>query len=95
MLVCQLLGEMQTVFSAALPATPDELLGRSIGELPTVVVLGPVHDGQGDEPLRVEGLGVGEGGQHALVDLAHQDHHGVGVADRPVLGGDGQAPLAR
>ncbi|ALU40820.1 pilus assembly protein CpaE [Kocuria flava] len=40
-------GEVQTVLGTALPATPDELLGRSVGELPTVVVLGPgldLHD---------------------------------------------------
>ncbi|MFF0943878.1 CpaE family protein [Kocuria sp. CPCC 205300] len=37
-------GEVQTVFSTSLPATPDELLGRSVGELPTAVVLGPGVD---------------------------------------------------
>ncbi|WP_309050774.1 AAA family ATPase [Streptomyces sp.] len=37
-------GEIQTVFSTSLPATPDELLGRSVGELPTVIVLGPGVD---------------------------------------------------
>lgn len=47
-------GEVQTVFSAALPSTPDELLGRSIGELPTVVVLGPGLDFH--EALRLGGL---------------------------------------
>ncbi|MFI7482203.1 CpaE family protein [Kocuria sp. M1R5S2] len=34
-------GDVQTVFNAALPDTPDELLGRSIGEVPSVVLLGP------------------------------------------------------
>lgn len=47
-------GEMQTVFSAALPATPDELLGRSVGEIPTVVVLGPGLDFH--DALRLGGL---------------------------------------
>ena len=34
-------GDVQTVFNAMLPNTPDELLGRSIGEVPSVVLLGP------------------------------------------------------
>ena len=34
-------GDVQTVFSAALPGTPNELLSKSIGEIPSVVVLGP------------------------------------------------------
>lgn len=34
-------GDVQTVVDAALPDTPDELLGRSIGEVPSVVLLGP------------------------------------------------------
>ncbi|GGG71250.1 hypothetical protein GCM10011374_39910 [Kocuria dechangensis] len=34
-------GDVQTVFNASLPGTPDELLGRSIGEVPSVVLLGP------------------------------------------------------
>lgn len=33
--------EVQTVFDASLPDTPDELLGRSLGEVPSVVVIGP------------------------------------------------------
>jgi pilus assembly protein CpaE len=37
-------GEIQTVFNAVLPATPDELLGKSIGEVPSVVLLGPGVD---------------------------------------------------
>ena len=34
-------GEVQTVFNATLPDTPDQLLGRSLGEVPSVVVIGP------------------------------------------------------
>lgn len=34
-------GEVQTVFHTALPGSPDELLGRSVGETPSVVVMGP------------------------------------------------------
>ncbi|MEX5297861.1 AAA family ATPase [Kocuria sp. CPCC 205292] len=37
-------GEVQTVFEAALPATPDQLLSRSVGTMPTVVVFGPGMD---------------------------------------------------
>lgn len=37
-------GDVQTVFDAALPANPDELLGRSVGETPSVVVMGPGVD---------------------------------------------------
>ncbi|MFF0902475.1 UNVERIFIED_CONTAM: P-loop NTPase [Kocuria sp. CPCC 205316] len=37
-------GEVQTVLDDALPATPDQLLGRSVGEMPTVVVFGPGLD---------------------------------------------------
>lgn len=37
-------GEVQTVLGTALPSTPDELLGRSVGELPSVVVIGPGVD---------------------------------------------------
>jgi pilus assembly protein CpaE len=34
-------GDVQTVANTALPSTPDELLGRSVGEFPTMVLLGP------------------------------------------------------
>lgn len=37
-------GDVQTVFNVALPGTPDELLGRSIGEVPSVVLMGPGVD---------------------------------------------------
>ena len=47
-------GEVQTVLGTALPGTPDELLGRSVGELPTVVVLGPGLDLY--EALRLGGV---------------------------------------
>jgi pilus assembly protein CpaE len=47
-------GEVQTVFSTSLPGNPDELLGRSVGELPTVVVLGPGVDL--DAALRLGGV---------------------------------------
>ena len=37
-------GEVQTVIDPSLPTTPDQVLGRSVGEMPTVVVFGPGVD---------------------------------------------------
>ncbi|MFF0989903.1 AAA family ATPase [Kocuria nitroreducens] len=47
-------GDVQTVLTSDLPGTPDELLGWSVGELPTVVLLGPGVDLY--EALRLGGV---------------------------------------
>jgi len=47
-------GDVQTVFTPVLPATPDELLGRSIGEGPAVVLIGPGVDLH--EAMRLAGV---------------------------------------
>ncbi|MCM3688702.1 AAA family ATPase [Kocuria rosea] len=47
-------GDIQTVFDTALPSTPDELLGRSVGDFPTVVLLGPGVDLH--EAMRLAGV---------------------------------------
>ena len=47
-------GDIQTVLDPTLPATPYELLGRSVGEVPSVVLLGPGVDVH--EAMRLAGV---------------------------------------
>ena len=54
-------GDIQTVLDPTLPATPDELLGRSVGEVPSVVLLGPGVDVH--EAMRLR-EGILHGGAH-------------------------------